>query len=84
MSHHRRLRFRLWATKIHPHPSAGQYLTRSASAPVSSSEPAVSGGELPAYRAIREAATRHGGNVKDVRWSEHHACRALGGVAAGR
>ena len=48
------------------------------------SEPPVSAEQLPSYRAIGEAVTRHGGGIKDVRWSANHACRTLGGVAAAR
>lgn len=45
------------------------------------SREAITADKLPSLNTFQKIVAKHDGNLKDVRWSVNHACRALGGVA---
>jgi hypothetical protein len=50
--------------------------------PLKRSESPATSHNLPSYGAIRDVVAKHQGTLKGLRWSEIHACRPLGAVAA--
>jgi hypothetical protein len=52
------------------------------SAPATRAESPTKSNDLPSYTAIRDLVAKHGATLKGLRWSETHACRPLGAVAA--
>lgn len=54
---------------------------RSSDQAARSQESAATSHQLPSYKDFRNVVAKHEASLKDIRWSQNFACRALGGVA---